>query len=367
VTLELMIEETLDRKLADVRVPRVDVPDVRRTGRGRRRARLAANLAAALVIAGTVTAATVGRHSEQRQPTTPVAIPAMDFTPGLRGFFDPQTGRTHLAGQNFELSDAQDLGTSATATPLGLVFFDPDQSVRLLRPEGRVYTLAASPARPEAFSPTAKHDPYRELIVWLTRGAGRVTLSVYGYAGQQLRLVGSYPVPCSGAVCDSLEVAAVDRGVVFVRDDNGTRTIDPFAGPDADWSTFSEGRVSDARNGVVLSWQDELTPLPPAFVDTGWRQVLAHDRDSLLTFDGAYEVYASPTLASTGGGEPLALGIPPGPGELEVNVDSDGSVLVARSDGETDVFWDCMAAVNCVELGRLADVDGDPVFIGDNG
>ncbi len=48
-------------------------------------------------------------------------------------------------------------------------------------------------------------------------------------------------------------------------------------------------------------------------------------------------------------------------------MDSDGSVLVARSDGETDVFWDCMAAVNCVELGRLDDVDGNPVFIGQNG
>lgn len=362
-----MVEETLERKLADVRVPRIDVPDVRRAGRGRRRARVAGGLAAALVVAGTVTAVTVGGQGDESQPTARPAIPAMDFTPGLRGFFDPLTGRTHLAGQNFDLPDAQDLGTSAATTPLGLVFFDPDQSVRLLRPEGRVYTLAASPARPEAFTPTVEQDPYRELIAWLTRGAGRVTLSVYGYAGQQLRLVGSYPVPCSGAVCDSLEVAAVDRGVVFVRDDNGTRTIDPFAGPDADWSPFSDGRVTDARNGVVLSWEDELSPLPPGFADDGWRQVLAHDRDSQLTFDGAYEAYASPMLASTSGGVPLPIGIPSAPGELEVGMDSDGSVLVARSEGDTDVFWDCMAAVNCVELGRLGNGDGDPVLIGQNG
>ncbi len=362
-----MIEETLERKLADARVPRIDVPDVRRAGRGLRRASIAASLTAALVVAGTALAVTVGVQNEDSQPTARTAIPAMDFTPGLRGYFDPQTGRTHLAGQNFVLPDARDPGTSAATTPLGLVFFDADQSVRLLRPEGRVYTLAAPPVRHEAFSPTVKQDPSRELIAWLTRGAGRVPLSVYGYAGQQLRLIGSYPVPCSGAACDSLEIAAVDGGVVFVRDDDGTRTIDPFAGPDPGWSQFSDGRVTDARNGVVLSWEDELTPLPAAFADAGWRKVLAHGRDSQLTFDGAYEAYASPTLASTSGGEPLPIGIPAGPGELEVGVDSDGSVLVARSEGDTDVFWDCMAAVNCVELGRLGNVDGDPVLIGQNG
>jgi len=365
VTIELIVVETLERKLADVQVPPVDVASVRRVARGRRIGRIGGSAAAVVAALAAVTALVIGGGGAPDTAIDPVAIPTMDFTPGLRGFYDTADRATHLAGQTFQLDSALDPGTSATATPFGLVFFDQDQTVRLLPADGRVRTLAASPVRADgAFAPTVRYDPSRGLIAWLTSSDGRVNLSVYELVGPRLRLIGSYPAPCSGADCDQAVVAGIDQGLVFAHDAGGTSVLDPLAGPAAEWTHVTDGQVTDVKNRVVLAYEDEVTPLPDLLVAQGWRQTPAQGPDSLLTFDGNYELSGSTTLASTTGGRPLTLGIPVGSGPVTFSVDTDGSVLAARAEGDQDVFWDCMAAINCVELGRVDSTDSGPVFVG---
>lgn len=352
MTIELIVVETLERKLADVPVPRVDVTSVRRAGRRHRLRRIGSAAAAVLIVIGAVTALLVGATRDD-----PVAeradVPAMDFAPGLRGFYDPGEGKTLLGQQSFDLDAERGPGTGEAATPYGLVFFGPDQTVRLLPADGRVRTLAASPARRDAFLPTVKYDPSRGLVAWLTKGRGRVTLSVYEF-GAGPRLLGSYPVPCSGEVCESLEVAGVDQGLVFVRGDSGSRFLDPAAGPEAGWTTLTDGWVTDVRNRVILSWQDEPGAPPSVLADQGWRLAPAQRPDSLLTFDGAYELSGSTTLApTTPDAVALPLVLPAGEGSTRVGLDSDGSVLVARYEAGADVYWDCPLGAPCLELTRL--------------
>lgn len=361
MTIELIIVETLERKLADVPVPQVDVASVRRAGRGRRLARIGGSAAAVVAALGAVTALVLGGGTEPDRATDPVAAPAMDFSPGLRGFYDQQSGLTHLGGQRVDLGAVRDRTTGAAATPYGLVFFGDDQSVRLLPADGRVRTLAASPALPGAITPTVKYDPGRGLAAWLTRSADRVTLSVYEF-GEGPRLIGSYPVPCTGDTCAGLQVAGVDQGIVFVRGDDGTRLIDPAAGPDAGWTDVTDLEVADVRNRVVLAAGLDVAPLPPVLADTGWTMVPGQGPDSLLTLDGAHELAAGTTLASTSaGGAPLTLAVPPGDGDPTVALDSDGTVLVAQPTAGIHIYWDCQLAGECVELARLP---GEPVLLG---
>ena len=138
----------------------------------------------------------------------------MDFTSGVRGVYDAQTGQVSLGGQTFELGDVADLGTSAATTPHGLVFFGADQSARFLPSDGRVRTLAAAPARPESFTPTVRYDNVAQSVAWLTHSNGQVLVSVYSLQ-EPLRLIASYDVPCAGD-CASLRVAGHDQGLVFV-------------------------------------------------------------------------------------------------------------------------------------------------------
>jgi len=337
MTIDLIVRETLERELADV--------------------------SAALAVVGAVSVLVIGGRPEPQRPPDPVTMPAMNFDAGLRGFYDAGSGLTHLGGQTFDLGAVKELDTSASVTPYGLVFFGANQSVRLLPDDGRVRTIAAAPVRPEEFSPTVKYDPGRGLVAWLTKADGKVTLSVYEF-GAGPRLIGSYPVPCAGS-CSELSVAGVDQGLVFVRGDNGSRLIDPAGGPEAGWTPVTDGWVADVRNRVVLSVEESIEPLPPVLADTGWRLVAAQGPDSLLTFDGAHELSSSTTLASTSEAVPqIPLAVPLGVGQTFVNLDSDGSVLVARSDGDTDVFWDCALAGTCEELTQLEALDGDPTFLG---
>jgi len=366
VTLELMVEETLERKLADVAVPRVDVGGVRRTGRGRFWARVGGSAAAMLAGAGAVSALVLGTAGEPDRAAEPAAVAPIYFGDGLRAVYNPNTGLVHLGAQIFPLDDVRDLDTSASVTPFGLVFFGPDQSMRLLPDDGRVRTMVAGPARPDAFTPSVRYDAARGIVAWLTKGNDRVSLSVYEF-GARPRLLGSYPVPCSGDECSNLTVAGVDQALVFVRGDNGTRAIDPLVGKAADWTNVTDGEVTDVRNRVISSYEDEPGPLPAGFVEEGWRVVAAQTPDSLLTFDGGLELSSTTTLASTAvGGMPVSLDIPPAEGEVFLNLDSDGSILVARSEADVDVFWDCQVTGECLELGRLEGAEGDPVFIGSN-
>jgi hypothetical protein len=361
MSIELIVRETLERKLADVLVPRTDVDEVRRAGRQRRRVRVGAVLVGLLSATAAMSTLVVGSTGEPQHPTTTPTVPQMDFSAGLRGFYDVRTGLTHLGGQEFDLGGV-DLESSSATTPYGLVFMTPNQAVRVLPDDGRIRTIAAPPPKPNAFTPTLRYDPARGTVAWLTKSRGRVSLSVYEFAFGP-RLLGSYPVPCSGDVCDSLVVSGVDHGLVFVSDSNGTRALDPNFGPIADWTFVTDGRVTDVRRQVILTW-DASAPLPQPFTDAGWRMATASSQRSLLTFDGAYQVSESTTLDSTTGAAPSGLALPPPQGPVSVTVDSDGTVLVAQADGDAQVVYDCQLAATCDEVARLPGGAGGPTFLG---
>jgi len=280
MTIDLIVRETLERELADLSVPRTDLARIRRAGRARRRARLAGGLAAVLALVGASTALAMSA-GEPDQATT-ADVPAMDFGSGLRGLYDAPTGLTHLGGQVFDLGAVRDLGASAASTPYGLVYFGDDQSARLLPSDGRVRTLAGAPARPGEFTPTIRFDPSRGSVAWLTRGNGRVTLSVYVVANR-LQLFGSYDVPCSGAGCAALSVTGYDQGLVFVRGENGTRVVDPSAGQAASWTQVTDRQVSDVRNKVILTSGPAAEPLPAPLDDGTWRTVEAAGPEVRIT------------------------------------------------------------------------------------
>jgi hypothetical protein len=335
-------------------VPRADLAKVRRAGRDRRRTRLLRGLVGGLSAVGAVSALIFGSGAEPEETADPVAVPAMDFSRGLRGFHDAESGLTHLGGQTFDLGTVQDLGTSASVTPYGLVFFGTNQAVRLLSEDGRVRTIAAAPARPDDFQPSAKYDPGRGLVAWLTKARGEVTLSVYEF-GAGPRLIGSYPVPCSAASCSDLSIAGVDQGTVFVRGDGRTRLLDPAAGQQAGWAAVTDGWVADVRNRVILTTRKEPSPLPQWMTDAGWRLAPARGPESLLTLTGSHELTSSADLVPLAvGATGISLALPPGEGPLAATVDSDGTVLVVRSEGDTDVVYDCRLTGACEELARLA-------------
>jgi hypothetical protein len=250
-----------------------------------------------------------------------------------------------------------------------LVYFTEDQSTRLLPDDGRVRTLAAAPVRPAAdFTPTIRYDPARGQAAWLTRGAGGVTLSIYAI-GDRLRLSGSFDVPCAAESCEALAIAGFDQGMVFVRGENGTRAFEPALGQRAAWLQVTDSRLTDVRNRVLLTadpTDPDATALPFPLNDGTWRVTAAATSDALLTFDGLYQVGSTTLLLSTlPGGPSVALPLDVGTGPVSLNLDSDGSVLVAQGEGDTEVFWDCGTdGVTCTEFARLDGLDGESAFIG---
>jgi hypothetical protein len=92
--------------------------------------------------------------------------------------------------------------------------------------------------------------------------------------------------------------------------------------------------------------------------------VTATSERSLLTYDGAYQVSESATLDSTLGGTPSILALPPAADPVTVTVDSDGSVLVARPEGDGHAVYDCQLGGACDEVARLDGADTDISFLG---
>ena len=253
-------------------------------------------------------------------------------------------------------------------TPYGLVFFGPDQDVRLLKADGTVDQLAPAPDDPDDdFSPTVKFDATQPLAAWLIDAEDDQTLTVYRF-GDDAGVVGKFPPPCD---CKELAMAGVDQGLVFVRGSHATWVLDPSAGHAAKWTRVVDAGVADVRNRVLLVDGKVPSSAPSGGPLTGdWRFAKAQGIDSLLTFDGAHELYWSATLRSTTpGGDPLELALPKGRGTVFVNMDSDGSVLVARAYGHEpgQTWWDCdVTTADCEELAHTDIQSGDPGFIGND-
>jgi hypothetical protein len=365
MTIDLLVGETLERKLADVRVPRVDIDAARDAGRRRRKRRNGVLAGVAFVVAFGTTAAVLA-PSTPEPPAAPTDFPAMDFATGLQAVYDDQSKQLAIGGQVVTLDDAADLGASAVATPYGLVYFTDDQAVRLLRVDGQVSTIAPAPERPESFTPTVRFDNARDSVAWLTRADGKVTLSAFSLV-EPLRVIGTHEVPCDSD-CGALRMGGADQGFAFVSGEDGSLVIDPSAGPSAKWSDVTDGRVIDVRNRTILSIEPaggQPVTLGEPF-DGLWRLEPAADPPGLLTFDGNWEV-ARETTPWRPIGDPLRafdLPLPAGTGPIEVWLDVDDTVLVRRTVEDDDVFYDCGYVGDCREVARFDGAAGQSLAVG---
>lgn len=357
--LEDAITRSIEEHLADLPAPRVDVEAARRSGERRRALSVAAvGLAACLVAVLLVGVGLGGRSSDTVQP---VRLPGLDLDQGARAFYDEATQRLHVGGRTVDIGRVQGLDTSAAATPYGVLFFDDDQAPWLVAESGEVRRLAAG-AGSSGFHPTVKFDARQPLVAWLTGDPDHIRLTVYRF-GEDEGTVGTADVPCDGKDCEFTAVAGLDHGRVLVRLVGGApRTLvydldDLEAGP----AVIDGFRAADVRNRVVLG---EGSPPASGPLGARWRYVRAEGPESLLTFDGRYEVYWSSRLRATDGGPPLRLDVP-GRGVEFVAVDTDGSVLVAVSSRRSTRYVDCpVPRGRCETIGRLGSASGDPMFLG---
>lgn len=355
------LRATLEERLAKVEPPTGDVERARRAGRGlRRRRRAGAGLGVAAVVAAVGMAAVqlTGSDPGSGQERAGYAgLGALDFSGGARAYADPGQ-RIHLGGRTFPAKDLEYLDTDAVATPYGVVFFDAGRPM-LLDEGGQVTALVDGPVEsPKGFHPTAKADATAPLVAWATVRDGSATITVRDLVSGDD--VASTEVDCGE--CGELVIDGIDRGVVFVRDGDGTRTWDTATG---EWSDFAgpETRVADVRSGVVLY----DGPSPTA---DGWRLVKG-SIDAQLTHDGRYVLDWSSRLQPTTPGEApidLRLGGSESDGLGFFTVDTDGSILVAYAGTYPDfIVYDCeVPSGACTELGPLTTEGGDPAFIGND-
>ncbi|MGH3345556.1 MAG: hypothetical protein ACRDO4_01125, partial [Nocardioides sp.] len=360
----MSFEDTITRSIEDhvdpVFVPPMDVAAVRRSGERRRAATTAvASLGVLAVITGGFALAT-GGGSPSETRIQPAELPALDFDQGLRAYYDDIKEELHLGGKAFELKDVPNLDISSSATPHGVVYV-VDGEVRLLEEDGDVRVLLTE-TDADAVSSTVKFDAVAPVVAWLTRGDDGVSLVEYEFQSEATEALLFASVPCEGDGCKALAVAGLDHGKVFVRRLDRDETL--VFQRNGDVVTLEGFRVADVRNRVVLG---EGTPPTGDPLGKGWRFVEAEGPESLLTFDGGHELYWSSTLRSTDGGEPLVLDVP-AKGTEFVNLDSDGSILIAVASGaEPQRYFDFeVPSGTCTPIGTLRRTSGDPIFLGND-
>lgn len=362
MSLRLIVREAFDRKLADVDSPSLDLDAVRRAGRRPRRIRALIGSVVLLLLGILAFRFLTAESQEPPAAVDPGTVPVMNFAGGIRAFYE--AGQMHLGGRQFPAEQVRDLDAAATPTLYGLVFFAPDQAVRILTEAGEVQTLAQPPTAPVAFHQTVGFDYFVPLLAWTTRTVEGVTVTVYRY-GEQQGTLGRYPVPCSGEACDAVEVAAVDAGLVYVRGADGSRVIDSSLGGDAAWSRVTDGQITDVRNRVILTHGASSSKVDPtSILSDAWTIAEAASPDSQLTFEGARQTDGTSTLKPTlANVAPLTMGLPAGGGDTVVRLDSDGSLLIGRADPDGDRYWDCDLLGTCFEVGFVAGAN-EPRLVG---
>lgn len=357
------LRELLAERIDAIPAPGGDLEQIRSTGRrirSRRRAALGAGvLAVAAVVAGIALAGTDTSDDrdgrEGRDGAGFASLGDLDFDHGVRAYSDGSS--VYLGGRKFPAEDLAWLDTDAVATEHGIVFYDRGRPM-LLDATGEVARLVDGPLDPSrGFRPTAKADASAPLVAWGTREGGAATITVRDMvSGADLATTRLDCGRCADVVIDG-----IDRGVVFVRDRDGTRTWDSATG---EWAEFAgpDTRVADVRNGVVL--YDGPAPTHPG----PWRPV-GGAVDSQLTLDGGHVLSWSSTLRpTTPDGRPIVLeqGPPDGRGAGWWTVDTDGSVLVVTG-GDGYRVYDCLLPSGaCEDLGALRPTGGDPMFIGND-
>ena len=362
----MSFEDTITRSIEDhvdrVDLPTVDVQSVRRSGQRRRVGTTAvASLGVLAVVAGGFALAT-GGESPSDTRIQPAELPAMDFDQGLRAYYDDIKGELHMGGKAFALRDVPNLDVSSSATPHGVVYV-ADGEVRLLDEDGDVRVLAPATDDAKPVYSTVKYDADTPRVAWLSRDGDGVSLVVHDFRGPGDETQVRTDVPCSGLACEMFALAGIDHGLVFVRRLDRDETL-VFDLEGRQVATLDGFRVADVRNRVVLGEGN----LPTGDqLGEGWRFAEAEGPESLLTFDGGHELYWSSRLRSTDGGEPLVLDVT-AKGTEFVNLDSDGSVLVAVAQGaEPQRYFDCeVSSGTCTPIGTLDRTSGDPIFLGND-
>lgn len=361
----MTLEDTLIRSLHDhldpVVPPPVDLAAVRRSGERRRAVAAAAGLVTALALAvgGTALITMPGADDRVVRPTE---LPAMDFGEGTRAFYSYEDGRLHLGGESFAVGMATSMDTQASATPRGVVWLDEQQRLLLLREDGSVEVMADGPDDPRTIYTTVKFEADGSRVAWLTRGADGADFNVYSFDDREhWRL----EVPCEGDACADLAVAGLDHGRGLVRRLDADQTLVVDLETRDGWATIDGFRAADVRNRVVLG-DGTLPDGETAALGAGWRFVQAEGPESLLTFDGAHELYWSDVLRATDGGRPLRLDVN-ARGTQFVNLDSDGSVMVAVMSGRDITWFDCLTTDgSCEQFARTSSRSGDPTFLGND-
>jgi hypothetical protein len=369
--LEDQLTSTITEHVATVAQPVPDLSRVITKGRGLRRRRQAATLAAVAAIA--VGAALAGRGVSDLIAPNPerfAPVGPLDYSEGLRAFASPDAdGEVSLGGRSFPIEDMGYLDTEATATPHGLVFFDGAGQAHLLAQDGTDQTLAPAPTdQGDDFRPSAKADARLPLVAFTQPDADGVTVRLVDLdTGSTLDTI---LVPCAGlfSTCENVRVEGVDRGLVFVRTGEGTFVWNPESRGEDRWTLLGDGdfRVADVRNGRVL-WSDAPPAPAPDSPVADW-SFTQGKIDAELSYDGRHILYWSSTLKPTEpGGRTLRLDVKDA---IWFTFDTDGSVLAATSgswSGQRSPVFDCKLPTGaCERIGSISTRSGDPMFIGND-
>ena len=351
-----LLPDVLRERLDAVEVPTGDLGAVLREGRARRRRRRTSVAAAASVVlaaAAVTTTLLTGTLLADRVPQY-AGIGRLDLDQGLRAWSDGST--IHLGGRDVPTEQLTYLDTDAVATSSGVVYYDGGHPM-LLGEDGLTTSLVEGDVESrKGFHPTAKADSTAPWVAYATLRVGTATITVRDLeTGED---VASTEVDCGA--CNDLVIDALDDGVVFVREADGTRTWNAATG---EWADFAgpRTRVADVRAGVVL--HDGPTPTA-----TGWRLVRGAI-DSVLTFDGEHQVgWRTRLLPTDPDGSALVLDVPEARGGdplLFLSLDTDGSVLVAASvDYPRFTVYDCEVPSGECEALETRRFANDPAFLG---
>jgi hypothetical protein len=370
MSLQEQLTHTISAHAQAAAEPAHDLQAAVRRGRGLRRRRHTATVAAAglssLVVLGAVALA-LNQTSQPAGPGPQDYLPVgqLDYSAGLRAFASPdENGRLWLGGRSFPKRDMGYLDTDATATPYGMVFFDHEDRARLLAQDGTFKTLYPAPTPHAGVRLSAKADARLPLLAFTQPSAAGVSVVLYDFRSGHA--VATHDVPCDGASCKDVRVDAVDRGLVFVRTAGGTFVWDRRAVGDRRWTRLGEGafRVADVRNGRVL-WTGSA-PSPAANSPVARWHFTHGEIDAELSFDGRHVLYWSSTLKPVDKtGRPIRLEVKDA---AWFTFDTDGSVLAATtgSDQSSSVY-DCQIPTGaCERVGSVTTESGDPMFIGND-
>ncbi|MGH3503165.1 MAG: hypothetical protein ACRDQA_20060 [Nocardioidaceae bacterium] len=367
---------TAIRDKADAAVP--PPPDLKRiTSRGRRRSRMrtgAVGVVALAVIAPLAAVAYETVPGLGRDSGSPAASPVIDgvgrlnFGGGLRLWSNQGGTSIHVGDKDIPVARVSNIGTQATGTSYGLVYF-AQQRPYLLERSGNSVPLSAKPTADEHSRPHAEVDAQRPLMATSTFHDGAVRLRLYNL--QQRRAVDSFQVPCSSdADCSAAKVVAVDQGLVFVRTEAGSYVWDHTRPGDSAWTqvTGPKSKVVAVRNKTILHTGPKPAHPPVGSgspIDRSWSYTKGAI-DAQLSTNGKWVLSWSNTLKPTSGhGAAIRLDLPDD--YINATFDTDGSVLAVVAGGHGGYpVYDCMIpSGRCVQVSQTK-TGGEPVLVGND-